>query len=51
MVNIPITDKFAMRAQAAYLSQDGFVTRGTQNLGAARTSWEDCSSPTISRTG
>ena len=32
-VNIPITDKLAVRAQAAYLHEDGFVERGTQDLG------------------
>ena len=33
MVNIPIGEQFAVRAQAAYLSQDGFVERGPQDLG------------------
>jgi iron complex outermembrane receptor protein len=33
MVNIPVTDKLAIRAQAAYLSEDGFVQRGPQRLG------------------
>ncbi|MDR2216486.1 MAG: TonB-dependent receptor [Nevskiaceae bacterium] len=36
-VNIPLTDKLAIRAQAAYLDQDGFVKRGTQNLGGDTT--------------
>lgn len=35
MVNIPVTDKFAVRAQAAYLDEDGYVTRATQNLGSS----------------
>ncbi|MBT2186140.1 TonB-dependent receptor [Sphingobium nicotianae] len=33
MVNIPIGNGFALRAQGAYLYQDGFVSRGTQKLG------------------
>ncbi|MEO8306623.1 MAG: TonB-dependent receptor [Pseudomonadota bacterium] len=33
MVNIPVTDKLTVRAQAAYLSEDGFVNRATQELG------------------
>ncbi|HXC60200.1 MAG TPA: TonB-dependent receptor [Steroidobacteraceae bacterium] len=32
-VNFPVTDKLAVRAQAAYLHEDGFVQRGTQELG------------------
>jgi iron complex outermembrane receptor protein len=32
-VNFPVTDKLAVRAQAAYLHEDGFVERGTQELG------------------
>jgi iron complex outermembrane receptor protein len=36
MVNIPLTDSFAIRAQGAYLEQDGFVQRGTEMLGAER---------------
>ena len=35
MVNVPVTDKLALRGQAAYLSQDGYVTRGTQELGGS----------------
>jgi iron complex outermembrane recepter protein len=33
MINVPITDGIAVRAQAAYLHEDGFVTRGSQKLG------------------
>ena len=36
MVNIPLGDTFAIRAQGAYLEQDGFVRRGTEKLGAER---------------
>jgi iron complex outermembrane receptor protein len=36
MVNIPLGDTFAIRAQGAYLKQDGFVRRGTEKLGAER---------------
>ena len=32
-VNFPVTDKLAVRAQAAYLHEDGFIERGTQELG------------------
>jgi iron complex outermembrane recepter protein len=35
MVNIPVNDRFALRAQAAYLNQDGYVRRGTQDLGSS----------------
>ena len=35
MVNVPVTDRFALRAQAAYLKEDGYVTRGTQKLGGS----------------
>jgi iron complex outermembrane receptor protein len=34
MVNVPVTDAFALRAQAAYLEEDGYVRRGTQLLGS-----------------
>jgi iron complex outermembrane receptor protein len=34
MVNLPLTDTFAIRAQGAYLNEDGYVSRGTQKLGA-----------------
>ncbi|RYG62531.1 hypothetical protein EON77_22115, partial [bacterium] len=37
MVNIPVTDQLAVRAQAAYLSEDGYITRGTQELGSNTT--------------
>jgi iron complex outermembrane receptor protein len=33
MVNVPINDQFSLRGQAAYLSQDGYVDRGPQDLG------------------
>src|SRR5687768_15782651 len=33
-VNVPIGEGFAIRAQAAYLKQDGWVQRGTEKLGA-----------------
>jgi iron complex outermembrane recepter protein len=32
-INVPIGDSLAVRAQAAYLHEDGFVERGTQQLG------------------
>jgi len=35
MVNIPVNDRFSLRAQAAYLHEDGYVRRGTQNLGGS----------------
>jgi iron complex outermembrane receptor protein len=35
MVNIPVNDRFALRAQAAYLHEDGYVRRGSQNLGGS----------------
>ena len=35
MVNIPVNDRFSVRAQAAYLHEDGYVQRGTQNLGGS----------------
>ena len=35
MVNVPLTDTLALRGQAAYLSQDGHVRRGTQLLGSS----------------
>ncbi len=34
-VNVPVTDGLAVRAQAAYLKQDGYVTRGDQLLGGS----------------
>ena len=36
LVNIPVSDTFAIRAQGAYLDQGGFVERGTEMLGAER---------------
>ncbi len=36
VVNIPVGEGFAIRAQGAYLEQDGFVRRGTERLGAER---------------
>lgn len=36
MVNVPVSDKFAIRAQAAYLSEDGYVRRGTQMMGSSK---------------
>ena len=32
-VNFPVGEKLSVRAQAAYLHEDGFVERGTQDLG------------------
>ena len=34
MVNVPVSDRLAIRAQAAYLEQDGYVSRGSQELGS-----------------
>jgi len=36
MLNIPLGEGFALRAQGAYLKEDGFVSRGTQMLGEHR---------------
>lgn len=36
MVNLPLGETLAIRAQGAYLDQDGYVSRGTQKLGAQR---------------
>jgi iron complex outermembrane recepter protein len=36
MVNVPVSDRFAVRAQAAYLSEDGYVKRGSQDLGSSK---------------
>jgi len=33
MLNVPLGDDFAVRMQGAWLNQDGYVTRGTQELG------------------
>lgn len=35
-INLPVADGFAIRAQAAYFSQGGFVQRGTEKLGEER---------------
>jgi iron complex outermembrane receptor protein len=35
-INIPVAEGFALRGQAAYLSQGGFVARGTEMLGEER---------------
>ena len=37
MVNVPIGDNLAIRAQAAYLDEEGYVTRATQDLGGSKT--------------
>jgi iron complex outermembrane receptor protein len=37
MVNVPVGDKLAIRAQAAYLDEDGYVKRATQELGGSKT--------------
>jgi len=34
MVNVPVNERVSLRAQGAYLEQDGYVTRGTQELGS-----------------
>jgi iron complex outermembrane receptor protein len=36
MVNLPVAEGFSIRAQGAYLDQGGYVTRGTEELGAER---------------
>lgn len=36
MLNVPLGPNFALRVQGAYLNKDGYVTRGTQKLGADR---------------
>ena len=35
-INVPLADGVALRAQGAYLSQGGFVRRGTEKLGEER---------------
>jgi iron complex outermembrane receptor protein len=35
MINVPLTDELFLRAQGAYLSQEGFVQRGPQMLGSS----------------
>ncbi|MES2699810.1 MAG: TonB-dependent receptor, partial [Pseudomonadota bacterium] len=34
MLNVPVTDTLSVRVQGAYLSQGGYVTRGTERLGS-----------------
>jgi iron complex outermembrane receptor protein len=36
MLNVPLGENFAVRVQGAYLNKEGYVTRGTQKLGAER---------------
>jgi iron complex outermembrane receptor protein len=36
MINVPLGKGWALRAQAAYLDEDGYVSRGTQELGAEK---------------
>jgi iron complex outermembrane receptor protein len=33
MLNVPVSDTLAIRMQGAWLNEDGYVTRGTQELG------------------
>ena len=35
MINLPLSDELFFRAQGASLNQDGYVTRGPQELGGA----------------
>lgn len=35
MINVPLSDQVFLRAQAASLNQDGYVTRGSQELGGS----------------
>ena len=35
MVNVPVNDRLAIRAQGAYLKEDGFIKRATQELGGS----------------
>jgi iron complex outermembrane receptor protein len=35
MINVPLTDELYLRAQGAYLSEEGFVQRGPQMLGSS----------------
>ncbi len=37
MVNVPVGENLAIRAQAAYLDEDGYVKRATQELGGSKT--------------
>jgi iron complex outermembrane receptor protein len=36
MVNIPVSETFSLRAQGAWLDQEGYVRRGTQDLGSSQ---------------
>jgi iron complex outermembrane recepter protein len=36
MVNLPVSDTVSVRAQAAFLEQDGYVRRATQMLGSSK---------------
>ncbi len=36
MVNLPVSDTFAVRLQAAHLKEDGYVRRGTQMMGGEK---------------
>ena len=36
LINVPLGEGFAIRAQGAYLDKEGYVSRGTQKLGAER---------------
>jgi len=38
MINVPLSDELFLRAQGAYLSQEGFVQRGPQLLGSSEES-------------
>ena len=38
MVNLPVSDQFAVRVQAAHLKEDGYVQRGSQMMGG-ETDW------------
>jgi outer membrane receptor protein involved in Fe transport len=35
MINVPLSDELYLRAQGAYLSEEGFVQRGPQMLGSS----------------
>ena len=55
MFNTPLSDTFAIRGQAAYLSQDGYVDRGPQELGSSenlilrlRAAWEPSDAVSVS---
>jgi iron complex outermembrane receptor protein len=55
MFNTPVSDTLAIRAQAAYMDQDGYVTRGPQELGSSenlilrlRAAWEASDNVSVS---